>query len=283
MSSPVPCTPNCCTTPQVVNVPGAQGLPGAPCVPCVNGVNAFTLTTADFVVPVTGNNVTVAVVNTAWMVIGQVLIIGQGGTVIADPGPMNGQIVSIPSSTSVQVKALGYPGDVASGTTIGTGTNAGGAVVGPAGLQIASPVGIANGGTGQVTAAAAARALTARDRLLGSIIGANFNVTTDQAIPVASAKYIPTLIYAVNASVNLTTAAGGIYTALAKGGTVIVPAAQVYTALTTATKWKALTIDTTGGGPTTDVVVAATLYLSLTTGQGAPATADVYIFGQDLN
>jgi hypothetical protein len=282
MSSPVPCVP-CCTTPQVVNTPGSQGLAGTNGTNGTNGANGYTITTADFVVPVTNNNVTISVLSTAFMVIGQVFIVGQGTLALADPGPMTGQVVSIPSVSSVQLKALGAPGDVASGTTIGSGTNAGGALVSPSGVPLTSPIGIANGGTGQTTAAAAARALTARDRLLGSILGANMNTTADQSIPVASAKYIPTLIYATNASTNLTTAAGGIYTAAAKGGTVIVPAAQVYTALTAAAKWKALTIDPTGGGPTTDVVVAATLFLSLTTPQGGAATADIYIFGQDLN
>lgn len=283
MPSPVPCTP-CCTTPQVTNIPGAPGLNGVG-LAGANGVNAYTLTTADFVVPVTGNNVTITVLSTAFMVIGQVLIIGKGGAALANPGPMTSQVVTIPGATSVQVKALGYVGDVIAGTTIGTGTNLGGAVVSPSGLQTASPIGIANGGTGQITAAAAAKALFARYRLLASIIGADFNSTGDQAMGGLPAKYIARRIVVTNASVDLSAAtvpAGGIYTAAAKGGTAIVAAAQLYSALTTANKWLDLTIAAAALSGT-DILIAATLYLSLTTAHGAAATADVYVFGEDLS
>lgn len=262
-------------------------MPGTNAINGTNGVNAYTITTADFVVPVTGNNVTISVLNTAWMVIGQVLIIGQGTTVIADPGPMHGQVMAIPNASTVTVKALGYVGDVVAGTTIGTGTNLGGAVVSPSGLLLTAPLGIADGGTGQATANAAAVALGARERLLAKIIGANMNSAADQALTpqggVMPANYHVQDIYAWNASINLTVAAGGIYTAPAKAGIVIVPAAQVYTALTAAAKFKQLTLDPTAGGPTTDIMTAATLYLSLTTPQGAAATADIYIFGHDLS
>ena len=150
MSSIVPCAPSCPPVLQTVNVPGGQGLNGQNGTNGTNGVNAFTTTTADFTVPVTNSNVTISVVNSGWVVVGQVLIVGQGvGSALADPGPMNGQVVSIPSATSIQLKALGYPGDVTSGTVIGSGTGTGGAVVGPAGQEQASPVGIADGGTGQ--------------------------------------------------------------------------------------------------------------------------------------
>ena len=75
--------------------------------------------------------------------------------------------------------------------------------------------------------------------LVGKLIGANFNVTTDQQITLssfgeeaASNLFFIDEIIVTNASVSLTTAAGGFYTAAAKGGTAIVSAAQVYTALT---------------------------------------------------
>jgi hypothetical protein len=69
--------------------------------------------------------------------------------------------------------------------------------------------------------------------LLGRIIGANMNVTTDQ--PFVMTNYAAlnpfriTKITAKNASISLTTAAGGVYPAASKGGTAIVAAGQVYT------------------------------------------------------
>lgn len=112
---------------------------------------------------------------------------------------------------------------------------------------------------------------------LGRLIGANMNSTSDQAITIASASYIITAIVVTNASVNLTTAAGGVYTAAAKGGTAVVAAGQVYSALTAATKQLALTLNDT------DRRTVSTLYLSLTTGQGSAATADVYVYGRPLD
>jgi hypothetical protein len=73
--------------------------------------------------------------------------------------------------------------------------------------------------------------------------------------------------------------AGGVYTAAAKGGTAIVAAAQLYVALTAAAKFLDLTLAAILG---TDVRTESLLYLSLTTGQGVAATADIYIYGDIL-
>jgi hypothetical protein len=108
------------------------------------------------------------------------------------------------------------------------------------------------------------------------LTSANMNSTADQAITIPSTLYRVTQITARNASISLTTAAGGIYTSTAKGGTAVVAAAQVYSALTASTKFVDLTLAVTA-----DVLTAGTLYLSLTTAQGAAATADVYVFYQD--
>lgn len=112
--------------------------------------------------------------------------------------------------------------------------------------------------------------------LLGSIIGANFNSTADQNISIAATKYIVRRIIALNASISLTTAAGGIYPATAKAGTPLVPATQVYSALTAAAKYRDLTLEPIVG---TDSYALATIYFSLTTAQGAAATADIFVFG----
>ena len=117
--------------------------------------------------------------------------------------------------------------------------------------------------------------------LLGSLIAANFNSTADQQITIFSnpSKYIIRRIVVTNASANLSTAAGGIYTAVSKGGTAVVAAAQAYTTLTGSTLFLDLTLNGTGFASTTVKSSIPNLYLSLTTAQGAAATADVYVYG----
>jgi hypothetical protein len=117
--------------------------------------------------------------------------------------------------------------------------------------------------------------------LIGRLLGANMNVTTDQPIPMfisPSMAYRPTKISVRNASTSLTTAAGGVYTAVSKGGTAIVAATQAYSSLTGATLNLDLTIVVAVVSLT--VLPAGTLlYLSLTTAQGAAATADLFLYG----
>jgi hypothetical protein len=114
-------------------------------------------------------------------------------------------------------------------------------------------------------------------RVLGSLRGANFNVTTDQPIPMAVAVYQITGIIVTNCSASLTLAAGGFYPTTAKGGAAIVSALQVYTALTAAT----ITLNVTLAAGAVRYTVN-TVYLSLTAAQGSAATCDVYVLGQDL-
>lgn len=116
--------------------------------------------------------------------------------------------------------------------------------------------------------------------LLGKLTGANMNTTSDQAITLNSANYIIRRIIVKNSSINLTTAVGGVYTATSKGGTAVVANSQVYTALTAAGKFVDLTL---AAAATTDLQTATTLYLSLTTPQGATATADFYVYGERLD
>lgn len=115
-------------------------------------------------------------------------------------------------------------------------------------------------------------------QVLFRLIGANMNVTTDQAlIPylwTPGQNYLIERIRVVNASVSLTTAAGGVYTAASKGGNAIVAAAQAYSTLTGPTIGLDLTVAAVGNGLQTAIPI-----LSLTTAQGAAATADVYVFG----
>jgi hypothetical protein len=112
--------------------------------------------------------------------------------------------------------------------------------------------------------------------LIGLLRGANMNTTADQPIVCTPRRYIIRRIIFAGASLNLTTAAGGIYTNLGKAGTAIVPTGQVYTSLTGSSKF----IDASLHALTsTDTFTNQGLYLSLTTPQGAAATVDIYIYG----
>lgn len=114
---------------------------------------------------------------------------------------------------------------------------------------------------------------------MGRLIAADFNSTADQPIQISAARYSVRKIVVTNVSTSLTTAAGGVYTGASKSGTIVVAAAQIYTALTAAAKFLDLTLATVIG---TDILTAAQLYLSLTAAQGAPATGDVYVIGDVL-
>lgn len=118
-------------------------------------------------------------------------------------------------------------------------------------------------------------------RALCSIRAANFNSTADQACTIASGitVWTPTSIIVTNCSASLTLAAGGVYPTMSKGGTALVSAAQVYTALTSATVVLSLTF---AANIATTRYTAGTVYLSLTTGQGTAATCDLYVWGNDL-
>ena len=120
--------------------------------------------------------------------------------------------------------------------------------------------------------------------LLGKLIGANMNSTADQQITLLDnpSKFILRRIVVTNASISLTTAAGGVYTAASKGGTAVVAAAQAYSSLTTSSLFLDLTLSTTSSASTTVKSSIPNLYLSLTTAQGAAATADVYVYGDIL-
>lgn len=120
----------------------------------------------------------------------------------------------------------------------------------------------------------------AGNTILGKLLAANMNSTADQAIPMLANSYIIRKIVGANPTANLTLSAGGVYTAAAKGGTAIVPAIQVYTALSSASKYLDLTLASLLG---TDLLTQATLYLSLTVAQGGAALMDLYLLGDALS
>lgn len=292
MSQTLDCQPACCDTLQTVNIPGNIGATGTA------GQGAFTTTTASFRLPAAGATVAlngagaadpfIYLLKTSWMAYGSTIYISDGtfkatftvGTITAD--------------IRITALFLGNTGDSVAGSTMGTG-----ALVVPSGTQpsltglaasgansdilslagLTTPLSVAQGGTGQTSVRAAAKGLSTTYRLLGKFLNANFNTTADQAITGLSAKNIIRRINVQNASISLTAATGGFYTGGSKTGTIIVAAAQVYSALTLTTKFVDLTL---AAGVTADVITATTIYFALTATQGALATADIYVYGEDL-
>lgn len=130
------------------------------------------------------------------------------------------------------------------------------------------------------TDAAAARTtlgkVLPRYGLLASKSAIDLNIaTSDNAMTVESARYRIDKVTVENASVNVTTATLGVFTAAGGAGTVIA-ADQVLTALTASSKFDDITLD---AGTGTDVLTAGTIYARVGTAQGAPATANVWVWG----
>lgn len=124
-------------------------------------------------------------------------------------------------------------------------------------------------------------------RVLGTLRMANFFDTNDQPIllPERMVAFQLTSIIVTGASTPLSTAVGGFYTAAFKGGDAIVDASQAYSALTDDDVLMSPTL--TAFAQTARFSRANlpdwAIYLSLTTGQVIPATADVFLIGIDLS
>ena len=133
MASTLPSTSDCCTpcdgTVEVA-VPGSKGDAGTNGTNGADGTNAFTTTTASFIMPDEGENVTVTVLNSSWAVVGQNVFVQTAGTM---------QVVSKPDATSVELQNLEdtasgfYPANAAFTTEIASGVQ-----IGPGGIQGAS-------------------------------------------------------------------------------------------------------------------------------------------------
>ena len=134
-------------------------------------------------------------------------------------------------------------------------------------------------------------ALPTADRVIASLRSANFNTTNDQpiAIPARISAFVLTGIIITKASISLTTAVGGFYSAASKGGTPIVAASEIYTGLTTTSALMRAAL--TSFGQNTRFSTAnlsmiggyMDIWFSLTTPQGVAATADIYLVGLDLS
>lgn len=116
---------NSCPEVQTVNTPGVQGDDGVG-TNGTDGINAYSALTAGGTVPAAaGDSGTYAVGDSTWMVIGQIVVIGDPGDSLANPGPATFRVTAIPSATSFTGDWLDYPGDVAGGTalTLGCGVS----------------------------------------------------------------------------------------------------------------------------------------------------------------
>jgi len=115
-------------------------------------------------------------------------------------------------------------------------------------------------------------------RLLAVVRGANLNATGDTVLPIiASTTWSVSNVILTNASVSLSAAAAGVFTAPAAGGTAIVANAAL-SAATGPTIVSQRTVASTAAFTATP-----NLYLNVGTAQGAAATADVFVYGYDLS
>ncbi len=111
---------------------------------------------------------------------------------------------------------------------------------------------------------------------LFQLLGANMQLTTDQQFTklFGGTLWDPYFIVADWQSGAFNTAcAGGMFTGANKTGSAIVPVGQSYSALTGATTQQNCTVQASA------VTFSVTPYLSLTTGNAAALTCNIYIYG----
>ena len=115
-------------------------------------------------------------------------------------------------------------------------------------------------------------------RLLAVFTGVNVNATGDAAnLKIANAtNWSVSNVVFTNASISLTTAAAGLFTAPSAGGTAIVANAAL-SALTASTVVSQRTVASTA------IQTGDNLYVNVGTAQGAAATMDVYVYGYDFS
>lgn len=114
-------------------------------------------------------------------------------------------------------------------------------------------------------------------RLLAVFRGIDANAVADTELPINNTnRYSVFQVVATNASISLTTATAGLFTAPAAGGTAIVATAPL-SALTGPTVVAQRTVASTA------VQTAQKLYARTVVAQGAAATYDLYVYGYDFS
>jgi len=113
-------------------------------------------------------------------------------------------------------------------------------------------------------------------RLLAVVTGVNVNATGDTVMNVANAaNWSVSNVVFTNASISLTTAAAGVFTAPGAQGAIVSNAAL--SALTGPTVVSQRTVASTA------INTGSYLYVNVGTAQGAAATMDVYVYGYDFS
>jgi hypothetical protein len=113
-------------------------------------------------------------------------------------------------------------------------------------------------------------------RLLASFQSVNVNATGDTVLPILNTtSYSVSNVIVTNATVSLSSAAAGLFTAPAAGGTAIVSNAAL-SAMSASTVVSQRTVASTAAQ------TGQNLYVNVGTAQGAAATMDVYVYGYDL-
>jgi len=112
-------------------------------------------------------------------------------------------------------------------------------------------------------------------RLLASYQSVNVNAAGDTVLPILdTGRYSVSNVVFTNASISLTTATAGVFTAPGASGAIVSDAAL--SALTSASVVSQRTVASTAAQ------TVQNLYLNVGTPQGAAATMDVFVYGYDL-
>lgn len=136
-----------CATPTTTQVPGPTGATGAAGADGADGVSAVSVLASSAITlpgvagPVT-SPATVTVDSTAWIAIGQIIIISSDSTHIG-----SFQVLTRPTATTMTLQWLAYPNDSAGGTVIPIGARVSPAGVRPA-LAASLPAALTDNSTG---------------------------------------------------------------------------------------------------------------------------------------
>jgi len=181
------------------------------------GLSAYDALSASFVMPAMNVAVPIQIANTAWMGMGQVIYIASAG---------HFQVTSITNATNVSVTNLGYPGAVAPGTTIASGSH-----VGPAGPI--GPQGAGGPGLNAFTTLTTSFIQPAVSSPVIIVVGTTAWMAQGQGIYIAGGGYysvvsVGDLTHVIitnsgtqgNATVGATVLAGGVVTPAGQPGTV---------------------------------------------------------------
>jgi hypothetical protein len=120
-----------------VSVPGAAGTDGSDGSDGTDGINAFSTLDAQFTMPAIGDSVTVTLVESRWVGIGQTLYVQGAGYML---------VTGKPATNQVTVQNPGYSGNAAGGSIIPFGSSVN--TAGPIGETGATGTGVPTGAAG---------------------------------------------------------------------------------------------------------------------------------------